>query len=157
MANCFASNGLFDIFQIALIVTKPEVSNFFTIHVASMIHRYWKYSLPEDFRGSLNLKDGHFHSSSIAFAMDEAVAQVLYLMEYVDKNNGRLMIASSMGQKAINRGKYFGEWSLTDIQKSLKVIKWHSQSCVLLSMQSDFKFRLTRIKMLKNSYNQLQD
>ena len=130
----------FDIFQNALNETKPEFCTFFTNHVAGMMHRYWKHSFPEDFSTALTTDDDRFHSGSIAFAMDIADAQLASLMEYVDKKKGRLMIASSMGQEAIDRGAYFGEWRVTDIQQFLKAIEWQAPARDLLSMQPDFNF-----------------
>ena len=105
----------FDFFQNALNATKPEFCTFFTNHVAGMMHRYWKHSFPEDFNAVLSAEGDHFHSGSIAFAMDIADAQISSLMAYVDAKKGRLMIASSMGQEAIDRGEYVGEWRIADI------------------------------------------
>jgi len=130
----------FDIFQNALKESKPEFCTFFTNHVAGMMHRYWKYSFPEDFGIMPVTNTDRFHSDSIAFAMDIADLQVAILLAYVDSHKGCLMIASSMGQEAIDRGEYFGEWRIVDIQKFMKAIDWQAPTRDLLAMQPDFNF-----------------
>ena len=132
----------FDVFQHALSETKPDFCTFFTNHVAGMMHRYWKHTFPEDFDAVLTTDAERFHAGSIAFAMDVADAQLDYLMAYVDAMGGQLMVASSMGQEAIDRGAYFGEWRITDIQQFLKAIGWQSPARDLLAMQPDFNFSL---------------
>lgn len=130
----------FDIFRHALNETKPDFCTFFTNHVAGMMHRYWKHTFPEDFDAVLTTDAERFHAGSIGFAMDVADAQLAYLMAYVDVENGQLVIASSMGQEAIDRGAYFGEWRITDVQQFLKAIGWQSPARDLLAMQPDFNF-----------------
>jgi hypothetical protein len=130
----------FDIFRHALNETKPDFCTFFTNHVAGVMHRYWKHTFPEDFNAVLTTDAERFHAGSIAFAMDIADAQLAYLMAYVDASNGALVVASSMGQEAIDRGVYFGEWRITDVQQFLKAIGWQSPAKDLLAMQPDFNF-----------------
>lgn len=130
----------FDIFRHALNETKPDFCTFFTNHVAGVMHRYWKHTFPEDFNAKLTTDVERFHAGSIAFAMDIADAQLAYLMTYVDAANGTLVVASSMGQEAIDRGAYFGEWRITDVQQFLKAIGWHSPARDLLAMQPDCNF-----------------
>jgi hypothetical protein len=130
----------FDIFRHALNETKPQFCTFFTNHVAGMMHRYWKYTFPEDFNAVLTTDTEHFHAGSIAFAMDIADAQLAYLMAYVDAANGKLAVASSMGQEAIDRGTYFGEWRITDVRRFLNAIGWSLPARDLLAMQPDFNF-----------------
>ena len=130
----------FDIFRHALNEKKPDFCTFFSNHVAGVMHRYWKYTFPEDFKAVLKTDAERFHAGSIAFAMDIADAQLDYLTSYVDAANGVLVVASSMGQEAIDRGAYFGEWRITDVQRFLKAIGWHSPASDLLAMQPDFNF-----------------
>lgn len=130
----------FDIFRHALNETKPDFCTFFTNHVAGMMHRYWKHTFPEDFNSVLTTDVERFHAGSIAFAMDVADAQLAYLMAYVDAANGRLIVASSMGQEPIDRGTYFGEWRINDVQQFLKALGWGSPARDLLAMQPDFNF-----------------
>ncbi len=130
----------FDIFRHALNDEKPDFCTFFTNHVAGVMHRYWKYTFPEDFNAVLTTDAERFHAGSIAFAMDIADAQIAYLMDYVDAVNGKLIVASSMGQEAVVRDAYFGEWRITDAQNFLKAIGWQLPAQDLLAMQPDFNF-----------------
>lgn len=132
----------FDMFKDALTNTRPEFCTFFTNHVAGMMHRYWKYTFPEDFNYELKSEEDRFHAESIGFAMDIADAQLAWLMKYVDARGGRLMVASSMGQEAIDRGKYLGEWRITNVSRFLKSIGWNAPAQDLMARQPDFNFAL---------------
>ncbi len=132
----------FDMFKDALHGTKPDFCTFFTNHVAGMMHRYWKYTFPEDFAYELKTEEDRFHADSIAFAMDIADAQIAWLMKYVDSRKGRLMIATSMGQEAIDRGAYLGEWRIANVSRFLKAIGWTAPAHDLMAMQPDFNFAL---------------
>lgn len=130
----------FDIFRHALRTTRPEFCTFFTNHVAGMMHRYWKQTFPEDFGVKLTTPVDRFHAGSIAYAMDVADSQLGWMMNYVDSTGGILMLASSMGQEAIDRGEYIGEWRITDMKKFLSAIAWQAPVQSLLAMQPDFNF-----------------
>jgi hypothetical protein len=132
----------FDMFQDAINHSQPDFCTFFTNHVAGMMHRYWKYTFPEDFGYAINTAEDHFHAESIAFAMDIADMQIGALMNYVDSQNGRLLVATSMGQEAIERGEYLGEWRITNVPQFLRAIAWSSPVRDLLAMQPDFNFVL---------------
>lgn len=132
----------FDTFQHALRNSQPEFCTFFTNHVAGMMHRYWKYTFPEDFDFEITTAEEKFHSESIAFAMDIANAQIDVLMKYVDSRNGRLLVVSSMGQEAIDRREYFGEWRITNVRQFLTAIGCNLSVSELLAMQPDFNFSL---------------
>ena len=130
----------FDFFEDALKHTQPEFCTFFTNHVAGMMHRYWKHAFPEDFGTTLSTPEELFHAKSILFAMDIADAQIATLMAYVSGRHGRLMLASSMGQEAVHRGSYRGEWRITDVPRFLRGIGWTEPAQDLLAMQPDFNF-----------------
>lgn len=130
----------FDIFQDALKTSKPDFCTFFTNHVAGMMHRYWKYTFTEDFGIELKTDEDCFHAESIGYAMDIAEAQIAWLMKYVDSNCGRLMLATSMGQEAIDRGEYLGEWRITNVPQFLRAISWTAPVQDLMAMQPDFNF-----------------
>ena len=133
----------FDMFHDALKHSRPDFSTFFTNHVAGMMHRYWKYTFPEDFSYEIKTTEDKFHAESIGFAMDIADAQIGALMRYVKSRNGRLLVATSMGQEAIDRGAYLGEWRITNAPQLLKAIAWNSPVHDLLAMQPDFNFALS--------------
>ena len=132
----------FDMFKDALKNSKPDFCTFFTNHVAGMMHRYWKYTFPEDFGYELKTDEDRFHAGSIGFAMDIADAQIAWLMKYVDAHGGRLMLASSMGQEAIDRGEYLGEWRISNVPRFLNAIGWTAPAQDLMAMQPDFNFAL---------------
>jgi hypothetical protein len=132
----------FDVFKDALKNTNPDFCTFFTNHVAGMMHRYWKYTFPEDFGYELKTDEDRFHAGSISFAMDIADAQIAWLMKYVDSRGGRLMLATSMGQEAIDRGEYLGEWRITNVPQFLNAINWTAPAQDLMAMQPDFNFAL---------------
>jgi hypothetical protein len=132
----------FDMFEDALHNSRPDFCTFFTNHVAGMMHRYWKYTFPEDFAHEIKTAEDKFHAESIAFAMDIADAQIAVLMKYVESHNGRLLIATSMGQEAIDRGEYLGEWRITNVPQFLSAIAWTLPVNDLLAMQPDFNFEL---------------
>jgi hypothetical protein len=140
----------FDIFQNALKADPPDFCTFFTNHVAGMMHRYWKYTFPEDFDTTLTTEEDRFHAGSIEYAMDVADAQISKLMAYVDARNGRLIVASSMGQEAIDRGAYHGEWRITDVSRFLKAIGWNDPAHNLLAMQPDFNFAFDSAQNTEN-------
>jgi len=130
----------FDIFQHALERSNVDFCTFFTNHVAGMMHRYWKHTFPEDFGARLKSAQDRFHAGSIAYAMDIASAQIGKLMPYVHARRGRLIVATSMGQEAIDRGGQVGEWRITDVQQFLQAIDWHKPARDMLAMQPDFNF-----------------
>ena len=132
----------FDMFKDALKNTKPDFCTFFTNHVAGMMHRYWKYTFPEDFGYEIKTDEDRFHAGSIGFAMDIADAQIAWLMKYVDSRGGRLMLATSMGQEAIDRGEYLGEWRISNVPRFLNGIGWTAPAQDLMAMQPDFNFAL---------------
>ena len=130
----------FDIFKHAMDKTKPEFCTFFTNHVAGMMHRYWRATFPEDFKFISNNYSDRFHADNIRYAMDIADWQLDYLMRYIDSTGGMLMLASSMGQEAIDRGEYFGEWRIKSVEKFMNAIGWKSPFLSMMAMQPDFNF-----------------
>jgi hypothetical protein len=130
----------FDFFVDALCNTRPDFSTFFTNHVAGMMHRYWRYSFPEDF-GIVNSSSiERFRAKNILHAMDVASLQINTLMSIVSKQGGRLIVASSMGQEAIDRGPYIGEWRINHFKLFLRSIGWDDSIQIHLAMQPDFNF-----------------
>lgn len=130
----------FDIFKNALCSSSPQFTTFFTNHVAGMMHRYWKQTFPEDFAYSLSSSFDLFHSRSILYAMDIADDNLSWLVKYVNKHNSRLLIASSMGQEAIDRGNYEGEWRIVCSDTFLSALNWNKPVQAVLAMQPDFNF-----------------
>ena len=131
----------FDFYFQLLLAKQPKFSTFFTNHVAGMMHRYWRQSFPEDFPAAKNEAGDAFHQKSIEFAMDIADEQIARLMDYVSARKGILVVASSMGQEAIDRGAYHGEWRITDCEKFVRAAEWTSSYENVLAMQPDFNFK----------------
>lgn len=95
----------FDIFFKQLTSTRPQFSTFFTNHVASAMHRYWAASFPEDWVEDNGFDDAwrSRFSGEILFALDKLDAMIARLLALVSAAPGwRLMIASSMGQAAVD-------------------------------------------------------
>lgn len=92
----------FDLFLKQLAATKPDVSFFFTNHVASSMHRYWPTVFPQDY------EEGKFEDSwlrkwagEIPHAVRVADYQLRKLIDYCDKFDTELIVCSSMGQAAV--------------------------------------------------------
>jgi hypothetical protein len=52
------------------------------------------------------------------------------------------MLATSMGQEAIDRGEYLGKWRITNVPRFLNAIGWTGPAQDLMAMQPDFNFAL---------------
>lgn len=93
----------FDFFLKSLRRTQPDVSFFFTNHVASSMHRYWPSIFPEDYEaGKFDAQWMSDWKGEIPAAVHEANGQLAQLIRFVDANPGfRLLVLSSMGQAAV--------------------------------------------------------
>lgn len=129
----------FDLYVDALERFKPRYSSFFTNHVAGIMHRYWKYSFPEDFSSQESVPD-KFHSKSLVKAMDIFDRQLGKLMRFSKVNGYDLLVASSMGQEAIDRGEYIPELKLIDADLLAKNIGFDKGVKMNLAMQPDVAF-----------------
>jgi hypothetical protein len=94
----------FDLFFRQLDLHRPQLSTFFTNHVASSMHRYWPAKFPEDYSNTdLGDEWRATYGAEIDFTMSEADRQISRLAAFVERNAGHvLMIASSMGQAAVD-------------------------------------------------------
>ena len=149
----------FDIYIKMLEKKEPEFSTFFTNHVAGIMHRYWRYTFPEDFGDKKN-KD-NFHLESINKAMHIADNQIGQLIKFSKSHNYDLWILSSMGQKAIKREDDFPEIYVKSIEKIIKAIGLNEKNYELLpAMQPDLCIncidKKSKSKLLKH-LNQIKD
>lgn len=147
----------FDIYLKLLKKEKPDFSTFFTNHVAGVMHRYWKYSFPEDFQDSKDIRN-NFHKNSIDKSMQIADHQINELIKFCDKNNYELWIISSMGQEAIKRDDNFPEIYVDKIRKIIQAIGLNYQNYKLLpAMQPDLciscKDRISLVNLEKKIIN----
>jgi len=92
----------FDAFLKQLNLHKPQFATFFTNHVASSMHRYWAAAFPGDYKKfGFDQKWVNTYKGEILYAMGKADEMIGDLIEFADKNEYRLVVASSMGQRAI--------------------------------------------------------
>lgn len=143
----------FDVFMDAMKETKPDYAAVFSNHVAGTMHRYWKYAFPEDFNYTVSDSGfDKFHSQSVLRAMDIFDSQLGTLWKFADKHGYDLIIASSMGQEAIDRGTYRAELRLDDEAVLAEQMGWVGAFKMNLAMQPDVNFgfndkeELTRFK-----------
>ncbi len=115
---------------------KPSFTTFFTNHVASTMHRYWKDAYPSDYNKQKNINK--FNSKLIFKSMELVDSQIKKLKDYCENNNSDLWIISSMGQKAIERGKYIPETILTNFENLIQSLDLPLENYELLpAMQPD--------------------
>lgn len=139
----------FNIYLKYLYKYKPSFSTYFTNHVAGMMHRYWKNLFPNDFGLNKNEIDS-FYSKSIFKAMDLADKNLLKLIKFSDEHNYNLLVISSMGQEAIERGEYIPELVIRDFQKLINAIDLDPKNYKLLpAMQPDYCFETKNKKSMK--------
>jgi hypothetical protein len=126
----------FDLYCKNLKKYKPQFSTFFTNHIAGMMHYYWFDVFPNDFKKSqreINL----FNKKSVIKALDIADKQIGSLMKFAKENSYELWVASSMGQKAIERKKSHRLF-IRDFSKTLNFLQLKKKNYKLLpSMYPD--------------------
>ncbi len=130
----------FDFYKTALEKFQPHFSTFFTNHVASMMHRYWKHAFPHEAPAFHWNSEDSFKQKNILRAMDIADRQLSYLKEFCDRHGYVLMILSSMGQEFIHRGDYAGELHLSCPKLFLKMLGYEGPTSQNLAMHPDFSF-----------------
>lgn len=129
----------FDVFKHALRRAQPDFCTFFTNHVAGIMHRYWKYAFPEDF-GYVNRSESDgFHAESLLIAMDHADEQLAFLRRWVDRRNGILYVASSMGQEAVQQEQE-QELFIDDMRKFIGRLRVDCSIEPRMAMHPDYSF-----------------
>ena len=129
----------FDVFKHLLHRTKPEFTTFFTNHVAGMMHRYWKHAFPEEFQYTLTSDEDRLKAKNIQRAMDVADYQLGYLLDYITRTDGTLIVASSMGQEAVFRSG--GDQArIIDVPAFVRAIGFSGDYRSNLAMHPDFNF-----------------
>lgn len=141
----------FDVFMDCLKDNKPEFVSFYSNHVAGIMHRFWKYTFPEDFNEKPSSQEKfRFHSQSVLKAMDIFDEQLGVLLQFSSKHNYSLIVASSMGQEAIDRGDYLKELGLDNFQLLQGAIGFEGEVTLNLAMQPDVAFELKDAAALEN-------
>ena len=150
----------FEIYYKYLIKHKPSFSTYFTNHVAGMMHRYWKDLFPEDF-GLSKKNSNNFNSKSIIKAMDIADSHISKLLKFSQHYGYNLLILSSMGQAAIDRGKYHPELVLKDERKLISKLNLNIENYKFLpAMQPDICVDCNNhesLQLLRESIKELKD
>ena len=90
-----------------------------------MMHYYWLDIFPNDFKKPYR-KPILFNKKSVIKALDLADKQIGLLMKFAEENSYQLWVASSMGQKAIERIKK-QKLFLRDFKKILSILKLDPQ------------------------------
>ena len=137
----------FDVFMDALRRGRPRYATFFSNHVAGIMHRYWKYSFPEDF--DPRPEDGpteRFHARSLDVAMDLFEDQLGALLEFGGRHGYEIVVCSSMGQEAIDRGEYVPEIRLSDFERFRARLAPDFPVRMKLAMQPDVAFEFDSIE-----------
>jgi hypothetical protein len=73
--------------------------------------------------------------------MDETDRLLTRLMRYAQRRGSAVLIASSMGQEAIRRDPYFGEFRLVDAKRLFAAVGYEGAAELQLAMQPDFSFK----------------
>lgn len=94
----------FDMYFDALRHEKPQISTFFTNHVASSMHRYWPATFPEHYSTfRMPPEWQETFRDEIWYAMSEVDHQLSRLVRFTrDNPDYALVVASSMGQAAVD-------------------------------------------------------
>lgn len=114
------SNLIFDLFLTGLEKKRPDLSVFFTNHVASTMHRFWEATYPNDYKNQIS-SDSWIkrYKNEIPYAMNVSIAYINKLKKIIDnQSNMQLWIISSMGQERVENYKpedFF--WDIVDINK----------------------------------------
>lgn len=94
----------FDLFFSQLSKKKPDISFFFTNHLASSMHRYWPTIFPQDYDlGKFDTEWLARWKGEIPHAVKVANNQLDRLMNFCDSVGFKLIVGSSMGQHAVHK------------------------------------------------------
>ena len=93
----------FDLYFHQLQNTRPDISFFFTNHLASSMHRYWPTIFPKDYEEE-KFDSGWLKqwAGEIPHAVKVANFQLQKIINYCHQNNSELIVCSSMGQGAVH-------------------------------------------------------
>jgi hypothetical protein len=114
----------FDVFWKLHRQARPDLSIFFTNHVASMLHRFWGDWVPT------YVDDGYaadaIHSTFVLRSMDLFDRQLGRIMRWQDANpDAHVIIASALGQAGIPYAPMEETYVLTDATQLLRTLGFH--------------------------------
>jgi len=143
------SHVAFDVFMDALKGSKPDYATVFSNHVAGTMHRYWKYAFPEDFGYTpKSTPFDQFHSRSILKAMDIFDNQLGLIESFAEENGYDVVVCSSMGQEAVERGEYIPELKLDNDARLASALGFTGTFRMNLAMQPDVAFEFNSLEDL---------
>lgn len=114
--NVQAEIGL-DLFVRLLDRTRPQLATYYTNHVAASMHRYWAAHFPGDYPEDEAMPADWIerYAGEVPEAMDVFDRMLGRLMRWVDSNrHTELVVASSLGQAAVETGETRGFTTVTD-------------------------------------------
>lgn len=112
------SDLIFDLFMSLQNIHKPDLSVFFTNHVASNMHRFWEATFPLDYQKQVSSKKWiKTYKNEIPEAMKTSREYINIIKDYIDKRDDtQLWIMSSMGQRRIeNYEPQEFYWDIVDL------------------------------------------
>lgn len=114
----------FDLFYDQLKQTSPDISFFFTNHVASSMHRYWPTIFPNDYpEGKFDKKWQEQWKDEIPHSIKVANFQLNKLINFCDEEDMDLIVCSSMGQAAVEDVETVSKQALiTNVKKLLRYL-----------------------------------
>lgn len=112
----------FDLYWKLHLEHQPNLSIFFTNHVAGMMHRYWGDGVPE-YAEAFSYKVDSIFTNFIIQAMDYFDHQLGQIMNFISQNqNTILIVASSMGQGPVPPGSEQNCYVLEDINRLVSTL-----------------------------------
>lgn len=117
----------FDVFYKLLKKEKPQFCTFLSNHAASAMHRYWAATFPKDYeKNNLSKEWISRYEGEIDFAMHKFDKFLSKLTKFVEKNPSyKLVVASSMGQKATQAEQLASELAVVNFNLFLTSIGMH--------------------------------
>lgn len=150
----------FDLFFHQLKKTNPDISFFFTNHVASSMHRYWPAVFPEDYEeGKFDKSWLSQWSGEIPHAVKVANFQLKKIINFCQNSRYELIVCSSMGQGAVqNVEPLESQVLITNVKKllnyvGLSVNEWEPKlsmapRVVITPKTNSFMSKIDRLKRI---------
>ena len=147
------SDLIFDLFFSLMAKNSPDLSVFFTNHVACNMHRFWEATFPHDYEKQVAPKKWlERYKKEIPYAMKTANEYIKTLKNYVDKKKDtQLWIMSSMGQEKVEGyvpQNYF--WDIVDINEFVS-------SCLMRKVEVELLPQMIPIYSFKSTNEIIDD
>ncbi|XOJ89845.1 hypothetical protein ABXT57_02920 [Methylophilaceae bacterium Uisw_097] len=145
----------FDIFYNTLKKYNPSFSTFFTNNVASSMHRFWAATYPHHYKSTSYDKDWiDDFKNEITYSMDIIDYMINKLIRLCKKTNYRLLIASSMGQEAVEHKMVHNEILLKDPIKFFSILGLQNNFRIQFpAMCPEYTFEFHDVRAISNFFN----